>query len=365
MGIFLRCKKRKNKYSVYIEVYDHDTGKRDYDYLRIYVSKDYTKPENKRVKKEDKDAWTRANLIFSERQREYILGEYSGTIKKKEGAYFSDFYRMAMQEDQTKNNSSYKYALRRLERFSGEGKRLKFRHITPELLNAWKNSLITDDQLNRNTATMYLERIKIMWRLAIKLKAIQRNPFDDVEIPSLRAPQIEYFTINQLRLMAQAPCDRPQYKALFFLACYTGIGFPEAKRLKWVDVEHGTIRSHREKTKNPISNPLSQTVNEILQKLENDSEYVFTDLPKSGQTVTAYLRNWVKGIEGVPLPRWGFLHKARHTFGTLLAENGESILTIKELLGHKDLKSAQKYIQVTRQIKQNAVEGLEHIDVKL
>lgn len=52
-------------------------------------------------------------------------------------------------------------------------------------------------------------------------------------------------------------------------------------------------------------------------------------------------------------------HIFRHSFGYKLVSEGTAITTIKDLLGHKDIKTTLIYTQTTRVDMQNAVEELE------
>ena len=47
-------------------------------------------------------------------------------------------------------------------------------------------------------------------------------------------------------------------------------------------------------------------------------------------------------------------HKFRHLYATQLLRNGADIYSVKELLGHSNLRTTQKYIDFTNEeIKQN------------
>jgi Site-specific recombinase XerD len=54
-----------------------------------------------------------------------------------------------------------------------------------------------------------------------------------------------------------------------------------------------------------------------------------------------------KCSEGPHCGKW-FLHKFRHTFATSSLENGVSIRTLQEWLGHSDLKSTMVYLKFVR-----------------
>ncbi len=52
-------------------------------------------------------------------------------------------------------------------------------------------------------------------------------------------------------------------------------------------------------------------------------------------------------------------HSARHSFGSLLAEQGQDLYTIQKLIGHKTVTMTQRYSHLTENKLRNAVESLE------
>jgi integrase len=66
---------------------------------------------------------------------------------------------------------------------------------------------------------------------------------------------------------------------------------------------------------------------------------------------------------GVTDPRQRFyFHTLRHTFAWWLAIQGEPLLTIKELLGHKTLVMTMRYTHLMPDQKRKAVERLVSSD---
>lgn len=50
-------------------------------------------------------------------------------------------------------------------------------------------------------------------------------------------------------------------------------------------------------------------------------------------------------------------HTFRHTVALHLIQAGEDIVTVKELLGHADIKTTSKYVEIDMNMKHNAIEG--------
>jgi integrase len=64
--------------------------------------------------------------------------------------------------------------------------------------------------------------------------------------------------------------------------------------------------------------------------------------------------------EGITDPRQKVtFHTLRHTFASWLAIQGESLITIKELLGHKSMAMTERYSHLTPDHKHLAVKNLE------
>lgn len=59
--------------------------------------------------------------------------------------------------------------------------------------------------------------------------------------------------------------------------------------------------------------------------------------------------------------RWVLFHCGRHSFASLLLENGVDIYTIKSLMGHTNIKTTQIYTHIVDAAKEKAANTL-HID---
>lgn len=62
---------------------------------------------------------------------------------------------------------------------------------------------------------------------------------------------------------------------------------------------------------------------------------------------------------------WVLFHKARHSYASLLLENGVDIYTIKSLMGHTNVKTTQIYTHLVNEQKEKAANTLyiENLDL--
>lgn len=140
---------------------------------------------------------------------------------------------------------------------------------------------------------------------------------------------------------------------MIFLAMKTGLRFGELIALTWTDFDF----EHRRLTVNksvvlgkcgPTKSgrvryvPLTNGVCEYFSKLKRQSGLVFIEEDSEfvrQKRINYHLeRAYVRA--GLPIMGW---HTLRHTFASHLACKGASILAIKELLGHTDIKTTMRY----------------------
>jgi site-specific recombinase XerD len=68
-------------------------------------------------------------------------------------------------------------------------------------------------------------------------------------------------------------------------------------------------------------------------------------------------------LEAAQIDKKITFHSARRTYATMLLANGANIMTVKELLGHKDINSTLVYAKVMDSSKMTAVNNLPQISI--
>lgn len=151
-----------------------------------------------------------------------------------------------------------------------------------------------------------------------------------------RLPQ-RIYTSEELKKIFDYFEEDKELSAFFRLLAYTGMRLGEARQLEWKSIQGDTIQVQGEtKNKRVRSIPISPKLKPYLTKLKKKGVL----FPRAGH---AYYKQLQKAIRDCGLPP-GKIHDFRHTFGATLAKEGVHIGTIKELMGHQDIKTTMRYL---------------------
>ena len=192
--IRIRAKKLKSglfslylDYNTYITQVD-DQGnirhKRKLEYLNIRVSRDYTaidkktgKPIHKKIATQDKETWIFAQAVCRKRELMMLSSDQELIKNHRQNENFVSFYAEQIKISPTKENSSYGGAFFHLNQFTGG--HLAFKDLDIHWLQNFRKYLI--HKVSKNSAQTYIDRLKIIFNIAIKMKIIRESPFVDLE----------------------------------------------------------------------------------------------------------------------------------------------------------------------------------------
>jgi integrase len=156
------------------------------------------------------------------------------------------------------------------------------------------------------------------------------------------------------------PCCPLYLRDMVLFALHTGLRSGDLFELKWedIDTKEQQLKIIVRKTQRELEFPLTDGVNAILDKWRaiKSGAYVFYNQLTGDRfhDVRTALKIAVKaaGLSGIT---W---HTFRHTFATRLIAQGTDIVTVKELLGHAEIKTTLRYAHTSRDAKKKAVAGL-------
>ncbi|MDA2920745.1 site-specific integrase [Desulfobacterota bacterium AH_259_B03_O07] len=212
--------------------------------------------------------------------------------------------------------------------------------------------LITKSSVNREIACL-----KHMFTKAIEWGLITSSPARNVKLFRVQP--------NKLRVLSNEEFQNIYNEASEFLrpillfALNTGMRQGEILKLRWDDINLNQEYINVRDTKNNESRniPINETLKIIIDSLKknSDNEYVFAY--KNGEPVRSVKTAFYSALRRSKIDKCRF-HDLRHTFATRLVMAGVDIVTVKELLGHKDISMTMRYSHPTPQHKQHAVEKI-------
>lgn len=160
-------------------------------------------------------------------------------------------------------------------------------------------------------------------------------------------------------VLAERQDEAPGPAALVQLLILTGCRQGELRHLRWEDYREGNLYLPDSKT-GPRTVWLSSAGRHVLAALARKSRWVFPAERSEGpmRTETLY-RHWreMRTAAGLPDVR---LHDLRHTYASFALRQGETVLTIGRLLGHRDPATTLRYLHFDDALAMQAVQTVAH-----
>ena len=184
-----------------------------------------------------------------------------------------------------------------------------------------------------------------------------RSPRLPKRVPFILAPQQVYQFIESLPKLR----DRVIIQLLYS----TGIRVSECVKLRKHDVnaQRKTIRIHRGKGQKDRYVPLSTLMQkqlELYNEVYEPDDYIFfgrkENEPIDRTTVNRIVRkaNGVLNTKELITP-----HTFRHSFATMLTEEGENLFVIQKILGHARVSTTVKYLKSAKtELKSNPLDKI-------
>lgn len=365
MKVTLRERRKGDKIHLYLDIYDQ--GKRKTQSLKLFL---YPKPEKGRLTKiqTEHNRTTRelATAITAKKQYEMQMDANSFYNEEKLKLSFIE-YVQKLTNDRFNSNGNYgnwDSALKHLKKYKPDG--LLFKEVNEQFLEGFKHYLMYDAKksngvgLAQNSQSSYFNKIRAAINQAVKDRILQHNPCNSVSGIKAAEPNREYLTEAELLAVAKTECDNPALKKAFLFSALTGLRWSDIEKLKWNEVTISNdggdqLRFMQQKTKGVEALPISKEARKILGERQKPEDRVFTGMKYNGWN-NMILQKWVyrAGVQ-----KEISFHSARHTYAVLLISKGTEIYTVKEMLGHKELRTTQIYAKVIDRKKAEAANKLD------
>lgn len=235
----------------------------------------------------------------------------------------------------------------------------------------FKFFLIQKRNFSPKTVNNYLSILSSCIKFAKELEIIKDIPKTNyLKVPPQKYDYLTEEEVNQLLQYAEG-----KWYDMILLAVRTGLRFGELIALKWEDinfkkslitVNRSIVRDIEGSPKNNKIRiiPLTLSVKNMLDEKNTNCKYVFHDYNHFPLKYNHCLRKLHKICKMAGLRKISW-HKLRHSFASHLAERRNSIIAIKELLGHSDIKTTMRYAHVNLPVLQSAIESLEPENEKI
>ena len=198
-------------------------------------------------------------------------------------------------------------------------------------------------------------------------KALEWDMIDKATLEKIRKVKLLKGEIKRLRYLSEEEAERlvfncePYLKPIVITALNTGMRRGEIFGLTWdrVDLKNRIILL--DKTKNgerreiPINDTLLQALSGIVRRL--DCNYVFYN-PNTLKPFDNIKRSFASALRKSHILDFHF-HDLRHTFASRLVMAGVDLITVKELLGHKDIKMTLRYSHLSQAHVRQAISVLD------
>ena len=241
---------------------------------------------------------------------------------------------------------------------------IKFQFSQDDILLSELRNCVADDMLDflmieqdlcNNTAMKYVKDTKQVLKLAKRKEWLEKNPMEGF-ICSYEDPGIEELEMDEILTIYNKEFTIPrlvQVKDVFIFQCFTGFAYQDLYGLK---PEHiisvngeKWLKKPRGKTDEKERVPILPIAEEILRKYASHSFCVEKGvlLPvNSNSRYNGYLKE-IADICGIL--KILTTHTSRHTFATTVAlENGISLEVVQVMLGHKSIRTTQRYARIKK-----------------
>lgn len=236
--------------------------------------------------------------------------------------------------------------------------------LAPDDLRRYMVYAMEKEGINENTAHSRLNALKFYFE-----QVLNREKYF-CEIPRPKKPMLlpKVLGEDDLGKLFKA-LTNIKHKAMLFTAYSAGLRVSEvaALKIKHIDSDRMQILVEQAKGKKDRYVTLSPVLLDILRSyIKNYKPKPKVYLFESEQSGDAYPVRTIQRIFQLAKARSGIhkevgIHSLRHSFATHLMEKGTDIRYIKDLLGHFDIRTTERYLHVSRKELVNIINPLDDL----
>lgn len=245
-----------------------------------------------------------------------------------------------------------------LEFLEYEGIEPELENITTPILRDFITYLVERKDLSPNSIRRKFHSLRSFFKFVTSQEYIVKNPSLPILPPKKKLVIPVYLPEEDLRALLDAPTkDRSRRtwfrdKLILETFAFTGIRRQELLDLEWRDVNfnEGTMKVRGGKGDKDRILPLPPSLQQGLEAYKSvqtvtDMTPVFLSVNNKRITSTPLQQMFKHYIKVAGLEGKGYsIHKLRHSYATLLMQQGVDLVSIQELLGHSDINATRIYL---------------------
>lgn len=206
--------------------------------------------------------------------------------------------------------------------------------ITTKLLSDWVQVRLEKGQKPATIRRLAKSLSNVFSVLIDSGDYIGANPIKGLKLPTVKQPEMTYLDKRQIVDLLLAVESNEELSKIVAVCLATGSRWRETVTLKTSNLSPYRIRFTNTKTDKPRTVPISE---ELYNRI----------YPKKGTKVFSYdpqqeLYDIMEELD-LDLPKGQKAHVLRHTFASHFIMGGGDILTLRDILGHGDIKQTMTY----------------------
>ena len=248
---------------------------------------------------------------------------------------------------------SDEYRVRQFEKYFGS---IRTSEITPLKIDALaqeRSGTCKSGTVNREMAVL-----RGMFTKAIEWGLATENPVQHFRNLHVEDGRCRYLTDEESERLFGAAGGT--LYSLIQVALNTRMRRGEIFRLKWkeVDFQNGVVRVVDSKNGESREISMNETLRTTLNGIPRRFGSVFVFPGRTGEHLIDVRKGFQKALEDAQIDDFRF-HDLRHTFASRLVMVGGDLVTVRELLGHKDIKMTLRYSHLSADNKASTVQLLD------
>lgn len=221
--------------------------------------------------------------------------------------------------------------------------------VTPLKLQQLKSKL-KEQGKGEAGINRWLRALKTMLRKAEDWNYIPPQKWQTVGSFKEVEHRVVFYTVAELKKMLK--CAKLFEKTLILLGCQAGLRRGEIANLQWQDIDFKkavlsiTPKDNWHPKDFEVRHiPLAKQLGKHLKALKEKAQSLYVLAKQDGRPYTPdeLTTLFARFLQREDVSINGNIHKLRHTFASLIMQNGGNLYDLSKLMGHSSIKMTEKY----------------------